>query len=197
MIVHDVAVCLKVDQLLRGICVFCVCLCVCVELALTLGCGFLLMAADGAKPCTCANNLQDNVEREEKHTHTQGFLLSVCAPSPSECLLRSEFLMKKIKKVAPKLAKMRRHREMFNADLGVEENFMCLAMMSKIFDALKDFSQRSLCTRLSSNAREEICLSYSYPSADGPSSRALPFNLLFTFHRLNAVTQANLLAGPP
>lgn len=82
MIVHDVPVCLKVDQLLRGICVFCVCLCVCVELALTLGCGFLLMVADGAKPCTCANNLQDNVEGEEKHTHTHRAFCYLCVRLP-------------------------------------------------------------------------------------------------------------------
>ena len=47
-----------------------------VEVVMTLGCVFVLMLADGGKPCTCANNLQDSSDGEDKQTHTG--VASVC-----------------------------------------------------------------------------------------------------------------------
>lgn len=47
------------------------CLCARVLVVMTLGYVFVLMLADGAKPCTCANNLQDSSDGEDKQTHTR------------------------------------------------------------------------------------------------------------------------------
>ena len=67
----------------------CVCVCVCVEVVMTLGCAFVLMLADGAKPCTCANNLQDSRDGEDKQTHRGAASVCVCVCFSSFLKLRA------------------------------------------------------------------------------------------------------------
>lgn len=118
------------------------------DVVMTLGCAFVLMLADGAKPCTCANNLQDSRDGEDKQTHRGA--ASVCVShlfSSSECFAVIVIWRKKrgeekyatddeggtAEKVSLKVAKKRnvRERELGRGGGWWMEYFMCLGMMSK------------------------------------------------------------------
>lgn len=60
---------------------------VCVKVVMTVGSVFVLMLADGAKPCTCANNLQDSSDGEDKQTHTGVASVCISLSLSTECLL--------------------------------------------------------------------------------------------------------------
>lgn len=63
------------------------CWCMSVEVVMTLGCVFVLMLADVARPCTSANNLQDSSDGEDKQTHTGVASVCISLFLSRECLL--------------------------------------------------------------------------------------------------------------